>query len=97
MAVMTEAELFAKEGSLAAEVMLAVLVLFPAVRGLVVMVIVAVALLARLAIVQVTIPLFCEAVPRGLLAEMNEAPAGSTSVTVTLVAGDGPRFVTLRV
>ena len=77
--------------------MLAVLVLSPADKGLAVMVIVAVALLARLAIVQVTIPFVCEADPWGLLAETYDAPAGSTSVTVTLVAGDGPLLVTLRV
>src|SRR5882672_9633967 len=91
--VTTEAELLAGVGSSAAEVMVAELVTVPPAEGLTVMVMVPVALLARLEMLQVTIPLSCEADPKGLTAEMKEDPAGITSVTVTPVAAEGPRLV----
>ena len=70
MAVTREAELFAREGSVLAEPIVAMLVFGPPDCGWTVTVMVAVALLARLGMVQVTIPLFCETVPNGLLAVM---------------------------
>ena len=95
--VKTTAELFAGVGSIRAEVTPAVLVMVPATRGVTVMVMVAVALLARLAMVQVRIPLFVATVPWGLLAETYVAPAGKVSVTTRPVAVDTPRLVKARV
>ena len=68
----------------------------PAAVGVTVMVTVALSPLARLPRLQVTgaVPL---QVPWLGVAEPNVTPLGSVSVTVTMVASDGPSLVTVSV
>jgi len=77
--------------------MLAAFVSVPELFGLTVMVAVAVSLLASVPILNATIPLERLVLPRVVVAETREAPAGTALVTNTPVAADGPWFVMNRV
>jgi hypothetical protein len=93
-AVVTLAELLAVLGSGSVAVTDAVLVMLPAATGLMMMVTVAVAALARVPRLQLTAAV---QVPWLGVAETNVTPVGTASVKVTPVAGDGPLLVTIRV
>src|SRR5439155_9808872 len=95
--VVHEAELFAATKSVPAElVTVARLVRTPSAVGWTVRVRVAVPLLTIFPNVQVTTPFAWENVPGGV-AETNEAPAGTGSVTAVLAAAEGPLLVTWSV
>src|SRR5438477_374197 len=83
--------LFVGFGSLVGEPALATFVKLPLAGACTVKVTLLVAPLARLPNAQVTTPLLFTPPP---LALTKVAPAGTASVTVTLLAADGPRFVT---
>jgi len=89
------AELFAELRSVVTELMFAIFVLLPLCNGLTVIAIVAVALLAILPRLTVTMPLVCEYAPCEVLAVTKETPGGSVSVSTELPAVDGPLLVTL--
>lgn len=94
--VVTLAELLAGLGSGSVAVTEAVLVMLPAAVGLTTIVTVAVAAFGSVPMLQETV-VVPEHVPCVEAAETNVGPAGSVSVRVTLVAGDGPLLVTVRV
>jgi len=93
MAVTNELELFDGARSVVAELMLALLVRLPLAKGFMMIETFAVALLARLPRLTVTMPLVCEKVPCEVLALTKEAPTGSVSVSTEEVAEDGPLLV----
>jgi hypothetical protein len=95
-AVVTLAELLAELGSGSVAVTDAVLVMLPAATGLTMMVTVAVVALASVPMLHDTVAV-PEQVPCVEPAETKVGPAGSVSVRATLVAGDGPLLVTIRV
>src|SRR3989442_1667601 len=93
-----DAVLLAGFGAGSLPLTVAVLVMVPAVAGAGgLMGIVALAPEARLPTEQVTVPDALVQVPWLALAETKVTPAGSGSVTVTPVAGDGPLFLATTV
>src|SRR5438309_1261278 len=89
--VVADAVLLAVLGSGSLPVTVAVFVMLPGVTDVVtLMVIVALAPLARLPTEQVTVPEALVQVPWLEVAETKVTPAGRVSVTVTPVAADGP-------
>src|SRR5207302_3471605 len=95
--VLAEAELLAGVGSVSLPLIVAVLVIMPAVAGAVALiVIVALAVLAREPTSQVTVPEVLVQVPWEELAETKPTPAGRVSRTVTPVASLGPWVVAVR-
>src|SRR5438034_494719 len=95
--VAADAVLLAGLGSVSLPEMVAVLVIMPAVAGAVALiVIVAVAPLARLPMVQVTVFEALAQVPTEEEAETKVTPAGRVSLTVTPVASLGPLLVAVR-
>src|SRR5580704_9289599 len=75
----------------------AVLVMIPGVGGVTTSVSTALVAMARLPRLQKTVPPMLVQLPWVVAAETNATPGGNASVTVTLVATDGPRFVTVSV
>ena len=82
--------LFVELGSVVGELMVAVLVSEPLAGAVTVKVALLTAPLARLPKVQLTTPELLTPLP---LADTKVTPIGRASVTVTLEAGDGPKFV----
>src|SRR6266850_508174 len=92
--VFTVAVLFPGAGSVSLATTLVVFVTVPVAAGLTTMVTVALAALARVPRLQLTVVV---QVPWLGVAETNVTPAGTASVRVTPVAGDGPLLVTVSV
>src|SRR5262249_61822611 len=93
--VVADAVLLAVFGSVCWPATVALLVIVPPLFGAVTTIVaVALAPLARLPIVQVTVP---ELLTQPVLADTNVTPVGSGSVTATPVAGLGPAVLTDRV
>ena len=92
--VVAVAVLFDVTGSFSAAVTPAVLFSVPTDVGVTRIVMVALAPTSRLPILQVTDPAVSEQPPTVDAAETNVTVAGSVSLTVTAVAGEGPLFVT---
>src|SRR5262245_3655998 len=97
MVLAIEAASFEEFKSVVAAVTLAELVIVPTTVGVAVMVTVAVALLVRVPRLHVTTLLVWVNVPCEDVAETNVTPAGSGSVSTTLLEDEGPRLVTRRV
>src|ERR1700730_17178691 len=96
--VVADDELLAALGSVSLPVIVAVLVMSPAVAGAVALiVIVALAPLARLPTLQVTVPEAFVQVPWEEVADVKPTPVGRGSVTVTPVAASGPLFLAVTV
>ena len=95
--VLAEAVLFVVLKSITLDVTLAVFVKVPSPVAVAVIVTVAVPLLATVPRVPVTKPLVCVKPPCVVAADTNVKPLGNKSVTTTLLAGDGPRLVTMMV
>src|SRR5436305_2039585 len=95
--VLAEAESLAGFGSVSLPLIVAALVMVPAVAGAVALVVrLAVAALAREPTSQVTVPEALVQVPWEELAETKPTPAGRLSLTVTPVAPSGPLLVAVR-
>jgi len=97
MEVVNVLTLFAGIQSSVKASIVAVFVIMPLVQDLMVIEIVAVALLAMLPRLTVTMPLFSAKAPCEVLAVIKETPAGNVSVNTELPAVDGPLLVTLNV
>src|SRR2546423_591367 len=95
--VLAEAESLAGFGSVSLPLIVASLVMVPAVAGAVALIVMlAVAALAREPTSQVTVPEALVQVPWVELAEVKPTPAGRVSLTVTPVAASGPLLVAVR-
>src|SRR5882762_11974548 len=93
--VLADAELLAGVGSASLPETVAVLLIVPAVAGAVALIVnVALAPLARLPAVQVTVP---ETLVQPEVADTKVTPAGRVSTTLTPVAGSGPLFLAVTV
>ena len=92
-----KAELLAEAGSAMLEVTAAMLKSSPGEVAATVIVMVAVALLARLPMLQVTVLPFVPVVPWVVCADTKASPEGSASVNTIFVAVDGPWLVTTMV
>ena len=84
-------ELLVPFGSLVGEVTVAILVNVPLAGAVTVTLILLIAPLANVPRFQFTTPALLMPPP---VAETNVKPAGKVSVTITLLAADGPKFVT---
>ena len=95
--VMVLAALFEGFGSASLAVTLAVLVIMPAVLGIIVMEMVALEPLPKVPMAQVTIPLRFVQSPWLGIADWKVTLLGNTSVTTALVAANGPKLVMVTV
>jgi hypothetical protein len=96
--VVSVSVLFVIDGSLVADVTVAVLLIEPPLAGAVTEIVIAgAAPTASVARVQVTVPEALLQVQPVPVADTNVTPAGSVSETETFAAGLGPAFATLRV
>ena len=97
MVVTRAEELFAWNGSVAAELILTLLVFGPVTSGFAVTVKPAVPLLAIVPKEKLTTPLVCEKLPCDAVADTKAAPAGRESVRTLAWAEEGPALLTLSV
>jgi hypothetical protein len=84
--------LLAVLGSVVSDVMLAEFVIVPAAWGLILIEMLRIPPLGIFPIEQVTVPDACEQLPAEGVAETKTDPGGRVSVTLTLVAVEGPAF-----
>ena len=91
--LVSRAVLLPELGSATPEATLTVLVIEPGDADLTTMVAFTTALLRRFPRLHVTTPADCEQEPTLAFAETKELPTGNESVSVTVVAVEGPRLV----